>query len=359
MADTLTINVRDIRYSDKVHVRIPVIGQTNPCSNYDATEDQIRQLMSIPNYEIRDAATGKIINGHNLQEYFPDGGGGGGGGVTPAEVRVMIANSIDATVSSTSKNAIQNKVIKKYVDDNVSGKVDKVSGKGLSTNDYTTTEKTKLGGLADIQSIGDGLSLDNGELSATGGSGDVSRYTVEKVTDDVTGEVTYKLMEQLNNGTAHVIGDIIGIRGNQMLVNYGNEVVLLNTAIASIKEKIDATYNFTTFNELNITTSGKTLKQITDELYAKNLPTNTIVTGQLYSSALPFSGNGEAEVMVNGPAFWWTCKSLTTAPYSWNAIAGGGSWSGVKMDWTPSYFTGKPLDYTAYSGEKLTIHKMT
>lgn len=172
-----------------------------------------------------------------------------------------------------------------------------------------------------------------------GGGGDVSRYTVEKVTDGSTGEVTYKLMEQLNNGTAHAVGDVVGFRGTQMLVSYGNELTILDTAIATIKEKIDATYNFTTFTELNITTSGKTLKQITDELYAKNLPTNTIVTGQLYSSALPFAGNGEAEVMINGPAFWWTCKSLTTAPYSWNAIAGGGSWSGIKMDWTPSYVT--------------------
>lgn len=170
-----------------------------------------------------------------------------------------------------------------------------------------------------------------------GGGGDVSRYTVEKVVDGVTGEVTYKLMEQLNNGTAHKVGDVVGFRGSQMLVNYGNELTILDTAIATIKGKIDAQYNFTTFTELNITTSGKTLKQITDELYAKNLPTNTIVTGQLYSPALPFAGNGEAEVMINSPAFWWTCKSLTTAPYSWNAIAGGGSWSGVKMDWTPTY----------------------
>lgn len=192
-----------------------------------------------------------------------------------------------------------------------------------------------------------------------GSSGDISRYTVEKVTDDGTGEVTYKLMEQLNNGTAHEVGDVIGIRGSQMLVNYGSSLTILDTAMATIKEKIDAQYNFTTFTDLNITTTGKTLKQITDELYAKNLPTNTIVTGQLYTEALPFSGNGEAEVMVNGPAFWWTCKSLTTAPYSWNAIAGGGSWSGVKMDWTPTYFTGKPIDYTAYNNERLTIHKMT
>ena len=192
-----------------------------------------------------------------------------------------------------------------------------------------------------------------------GGGGDISRYTVEKVTDGSTGEVTYKLMEQLNNGTAHSVGDVVGIRGSQMLVNYGGELQILDTSIATIKARLDAQYNFTTFAELNISTSGKTLKQITDELYTKNLPTNTIVTGQLYSSALPFSGNGEAEVMINGPAFWWTCKSLTESPYSWNAIAGGGSWSGVKMDWTPTYFTGKPLDYTTYSDGKLTIHKMT
>lgn len=31
----------------------------------------------------------------------------------------------------------------------ISGKVDKISGKGLSTNDYTTTEKTKLSGVED------------------------------------------------------------------------------------------------------------------------------------------------------------------------------------------------------------------
>lgn len=63
------------------------------------------------------------------------------------------------------------------------GKVDKVSGKGLSTNDYTTTEKNKLAGIADSANnytlptassstkggvkIGDGLSIDSeGVLSA-------------------------------------------------------------------------------------------------------------------------------------------------------------------------------------------------
>ena len=176
-----------------------------------------------------------------------------------------------------------------------------------------------------------------------GGGGDVSRYTVEKFTNSSTGEVTYKLMQSLNQGSYVAVGEVVGMRGNQMLVTYGNQLSILDTVLYGIKEKIDATYNFTTFNELNITTSGKTMKEITDELYAKGLPTNTIVTGQLYSSALPFSGNGEAEVMINGPAFWWKCTSLNVAPYSWNAICGGGSWSGVIMDWTPTYQTEEPM----------------
>ena len=138
-----------------------------------------------------------------------------------------------------------------------------------------------------------------------GGDGDISRYTIQKFTDGSTGEVTYKLMQSLNKGSYVSVGEVVGMRGNQLLVTYGGQLSILDTVLSGIKEKIDATYNFTTFNELDITTSGKTLKEITDELYAKNLPTNTIVTGQLYSSALPFSGNGEAEVMINGPAFWW------------------------------------------------------
>lgn len=53
------------------------------------------------------------------------------------------------------------------------GKVDKETGKGLSTNDFTTAEKTKLDDLAEIKSIGTGLNLDSstGELTATGGGG--------------------------------------------------------------------------------------------------------------------------------------------------------------------------------------------
>lgn len=52
---------------------------------------------------------------------------------------------VDAVLSSTSTNPVQNKI----VDAALNNKVDKVSGKGLSTNDYTTAEKNKLAGIAE------------------------------------------------------------------------------------------------------------------------------------------------------------------------------------------------------------------
>ena len=56
---------------------------------------------------------------------------------------VPAAITIDSTLSSSSTNPVQNKVINTAL----GNKVDKVSGKGLSTNDYTTTEKNKLAGI--------------------------------------------------------------------------------------------------------------------------------------------------------------------------------------------------------------------
>ena len=51
--------------------------------------------------------------------------------------------TVDTELSITSTNPVQNKVIKEALDEKVSA----VDGKGLSTEDFTTEEKTKLSGL--------------------------------------------------------------------------------------------------------------------------------------------------------------------------------------------------------------------
>lgn len=53
--------------------------------------------------------------------------------------------NIDSSLSSSSTNPVQNRVINTAL----GNKVDKVDGKQLSTNDYTTTEKNKLAGIED------------------------------------------------------------------------------------------------------------------------------------------------------------------------------------------------------------------
>lgn len=81
------------------------------------------------------------------------------------------------------------------------GKVDVVKGKGLSTNDYTTAEKTKLGTVAENANnyslptasptvlggvkVGSGLSISSGVLSATGG-GTADAVDWENVTNRPT-----------------------------------------------------------------------------------------------------------------------------------------------------------------------------
>ena len=86
---------------------------------------------------------------------------------------------VDSALSSTSANPVQNKVVNSAIsnlntlvgDTSVSSqisnaivnKVDKVDGKGLSTNDYTTDEKNKLAGIE----VGANKTIVDSALSST------------------------------------------------------------------------------------------------------------------------------------------------------------------------------------------------
>ena len=71
---------------------------------------------------------------------------------------------------STNDYSNADKTIVDGVTTALAGKVDVVQGKGLSTNDYDAASKTKLDGLADIKNVGTGLTLDSstGTLTASG-----------------------------------------------------------------------------------------------------------------------------------------------------------------------------------------------
>lgn len=122
MANTLTVDIVDMTVPPLRPVRIAIVSKPNPVTAEPVTGEQLLQLIQFPKYKITETATGKVVNGGNIYEYFPELQPGGGGGVTPAQVQAMINSSIDSTVSDSSTNAVQNKVIKSYVDTGLAGK---------------------------------------------------------------------------------------------------------------------------------------------------------------------------------------------------------------------------------------------
>jgi len=132
MANTLTVDIVDMTVPPLRPVRIAIVSKPNPVTAEPVTGEQLLQLIQFPKYKITETATGKVVNGGNIYDYFPElqPGGGGGGGVTPAQAQAMIDSSIDPSVSDSSTNAVQNKVIKSYVDTGLSGKA---STSSLST----------------------------------------------------------------------------------------------------------------------------------------------------------------------------------------------------------------------------------
>lgn len=129
MADhTINIDVFDLTVPELNPINIAIINLPNPVRGYSANAEEVKALIQFPRYTVFESGTSNVINGRNYYEYFPEEGGGGGG-VTPQQVEEMITNSIDAVISDSSTNAVQNKAIKQYVD---TGLADKVSASSLS-----------------------------------------------------------------------------------------------------------------------------------------------------------------------------------------------------------------------------------
>lgn len=131
--------------------------------------------------------------------------------------------TVDDSLSSTSTNPVQNKVINTAL----GNKVDKVSGKGLSTNDYTTAEKEKLAGIAEgaTANVGTitGVSV-NGTSVATSGVANITSLPASILSGAIPSAVTATTQAAGNNSTkiattafvgtaiANALAEITGIK---------------------------------------------------------------------------------------------------------------------------------------------------
>ena len=101
---------------------------------------------------------------------------------------VYMRTVIDPVMSDSSANPVQNNVIKAYVDNALATKVDKVTGKQLSTNDFTDADKSKLDGIETGAQANPSHYL--AELEVSGGTLASPNYVYRFNTRDANGSNT-------------------------------------------------------------------------------------------------------------------------------------------------------------------------
>ena len=96
---------------------------------------------------------------------------------------------VDSTLSATSTNPVQNKVVNtkfETIQAEVDSKVDSIDGKGLSTEDYTTEEKTKLASIAEGAEVN--VQADWNEAATSNDAYIVNKPTIPSKTSDLTND---------------------------------------------------------------------------------------------------------------------------------------------------------------------------
>ena len=201
----INIDVKDMSVPITNPVNIAVINKPNPVSSYNANADEVYALINIPKYLIKVSGTSTVVTGDNYYTYFPEknpwggggGGGGGGDGYTKAETDALL-----------------------------NGKVDKVTGKGLSTNDFTNEDKTKVTNAVstqDVQSL-----IDTSQTSQEASFVDITAREV----DDIYNDADNKITVTESNGDVHYLSSISELTeyidlhrsGNMYEVKFGKNI---------------------------------------------------------------------------------------------------------------------------------------
>ena len=196
----------------------------------------------------------------------------------------------------------------------ISGKVDKINGKGLSTNDYTTEEKNKLSGIEENANnyslpiasstvlggikIGNGLSIDsNGVLSSNGGgSSDLSNYQTK--TDNNLTTTNKTIVGAINEL------DIEGIKAedyNNDPVVVGNNLVARVSALETNESEVLSRVNSLESNKADVSIVSALEVSKADVSRVSALETNKADKSSIPTSLPANGGNSNT---VGGFSIW-------------------------------------------------------
>ena len=217
--------------------------------------------------------------------------------------------TVDATLSTTSTNPVQNKVISEALSSGISSlstsfsteldkKVDKETGKGLSTNDYTDDDKTKVANAItshqDLSAYAKSASL--AKVATSGSYNDLSDTptipTVPTKVSAFTNDAGYLTSHQDISSKANVMSFITNSSATPSVTLAFNQVTeLTSTALSTI------TVTLPTAPTTNV---GKTQEAILRFVTSSTAPTITFPSGIRWAggSAPTFDASTYYEVSI-------------------------------------------------------------
>ena len=149
--------------------------------------------------------------------------------------KTEVGNLLDGKVDKVSGKGLSTydydataKGIVDNVTTNLAGKVDKVNGKGLSTEDYTTTEKNKLAGIStgankvESSTTNGNIRIDGTETQVYDGSGKVDKVNGKGLSTNDYDNTDKAKVDKINTTTTSINGNpisISGLKSNQLAKN--------------------------------------------------------------------------------------------------------------------------------------------
>jgi len=216
---------------------------------------------------------------------------------TPAAVVV------DSAINGSSTNPVQNKAVSAAL----GNKVDKVSGKGLSTNDYTTTEKNKLSGIAAGAEVNQNafskvvvgsttVEADSKTDSLTIEAGSNVTVTADATNDKITISSAHPTISKYSDSTSTAAPSHGGTFTvvDSVTRDTNGHVTKVNTKTVTLPEDKDTTYGIATDDTLGLVKIGFPES-------GKNYPVELNSDNQMYVN-VPWTDNNTTSFTITAGA---------------------------------------------------------